>query len=678
LEEAKKHLEYAIKLKPDYAEAYNNLGVLYNDLEELEKAKEFLEYAIKLKPDYAEAYNNISTIYLNLDQLEKAKINLEQAIKIKPNFALAYATFGLLYLKQDEPDIAKKYFEQGINLKSASGINYLCLGTYYENIQEYKKAEVFYNKAIFLKENKAKIALANLLANTGRHKEADEIYEDIIKYNQHNAEIYFNKAINFFSDGKVYLAIKNLKSSKKINPNLYDKKQERLYSVLYFKNMICDWDDYEENINKLIKNLKFNYVNGANPYIFLTFYDSLELIYKIVKIKSDLHKVIDKKIYINIKKNKTKKINIGYYSSDFKDHPVGNIVSELIKAHDKERFCISGFNLKNNLYRDKVTDKIINSLDKYIDLEKKDYKNLINSSKKEKIDIAVDLVGFTAYGNQKAFIERLAPIQINFLGYPGTLGSSHDYIIADKNTIPYKHKSFYFEKIIYMPNFFLPTFTKFNINENLDNNFFNLKENIKTVFCNFSSFHKISPIIFDTWMKILKNSEDSVLWLLNADEIIQNNLKKEAHKKNININRIIFSKRLDFNEHTTKYKFCDLYLDTFPYNSHSTSAGCLFSGTPLLTIEGEGFQSRVASSLLKNLGLNELICSNEQEYMEKAINFGNSPTELKIVKEKLRKSLALNYKIFDMKNYVKNLEEAYLKIYEINSNNLKPTDILIN
>jgi predicted O-linked N-acetylglucosamine transferase (SPINDLY family) len=442
--------------------------------------------------------------------------------------------------------------------------------------------------------------------------------------------------------------------------------------------MICDWDDYKENINKLIKNLKSNYVNGANPYIFLTFFDSLELIYKIVKAKSDIHRVVDKKNFINIKKNKTKKINIGYYSSDFKDHPVGNILCELIKAHDKESFGISGFNLHNNLYRDKVTDKIINSLDKYVDLEKKDYKNLINSSKKEKIDIAVDLVGFTAYGNQKAFMERLAPIQINFLGYPGTLGSSYDYIIADKNTIPYKHKKFYFEKIIYMPNFFLPTFTKFNINDNLDNNFFNLQKNIKTVFCNFSSFHKISPITFNTWMKILKNSEDSVLWLLNADEIIQNNLKKEAHKKNININRIIFSKRLDFNEHTTKYKFCDLYLDTFPYNSHSTSAGCLFSGTPLLTIEGEAFQSRVASSLLKNLGLNELICSNQQEYMEKAINFANSPTELKIVKEKLRKSLALNYKIFDMKNYVKNLEEAYLKIYEINSNNLKPADILIN
>lgn len=675
---AKKYIEQAIKLRPGYAEAYSNLGILYNDLGELKKAEEILEYAIKLNPNSAEFYNNISVVYINLDQLEKAKSNLEQAIKLKPNYAVAYATLGHLYLKKNKQDIAKKYFEKGINLKSDSGMNYLSMGTYYENMQEYEKAEIFYRKANFLKEHKSKIILGNLLANTGRHKEADEIYENIINHNQQNAEIYFNKAINFFSSGKIDLAIKNLNFSKKIDPNLYNKKQERLYSILYFKNMICDWDDYEKNIDELIKNLELNYINEANPYIFLTFSDSLELVYKIVKRKSEIHKVNDKRIYINIKKIKAKKINIGYYSSDFKDHPVGNIFSELIKAHDKEKFEISGFNLYNNLNRDKVTDKIIKSLDKYIDLEKKDYKNLINNSKKEKIDIAVDLVGFTAFGNQKAFLERLAPIQINFLGYPGTIGPSHDYIIADKNTIPYKSKKFYFEKIIYLPKFFLPTFTKFNINDNLNHNFFELKKNIKTVFCNFSSFHKISPIIFEAWMKILKNSENSILWLLNADEIIQNNLKKEAQKKNININRIIFSKRLNFNEHTTKYKFCDLYLDTFPYNSHSTATSCIFSGVPLLTIEGEGFQSRVASSLLKNLGLNELICSNQLEYIEKAINLANSPTELKKIKEKLRKSLALNYKIFDMKNYVKNLEEAYLKIYEISSNNLKTTDISIN
>jgi len=520
--------------------------------------------------------------------------------------------------------------------------------------------------------------LGNLYLNSGNHEKAEEIYENIVKHNSNNAEIYFNRAINFSNIGKIDLALENFESAEKIKPNIYDQ-QERLYAFLYTKNKICDWNNYIEITNKLIKNLKYNNAKNAIPYTFLTISDSLELIKKIIKKKFEKYKINNKQIYFNIKKSNKKKINIGYYSSDFREHPVGHIFSVLLREHDKENFEIKGFNLNNNLKKDKVSNEIIKSLDKYIDLEKKDYKNLIDSSKKEEIDIAIDLVGFTAYGNIKAFTERLAPIQINFLGYPGTMGPAHDYIIADTNIIPKKNKNFYLEKIIYMPNLFLPSFTKYNINSSLDNNFFNLKNGKeKIVFCNFSSFGKINPIIFKSWMKILNKVENSILWLLDANEIIENNIKKEVLKNNINSDRIIFSKRLDFNEHITKYKFCDLYLDTFPYNSHSTATGCLLSGTPLLTIEGEGFQSRVASSILKNLELNELVCSNYEEYEYKAIKIANSPIELKKIKEKLNKNLTLNYKIFDIRNYVKNLEKAYLKVYEINSKKLKPKDIFIN
>ena len=675
---AKESLEYAIKLKPDYTEAYNNLGIAYNELGEITKAKESLEYAIKLKPDYAEAYNNVASVYLKLNEITKAKKSLRHAIKLKPNYAEALSSFGLLYLNEEEPEKAKEYFQEAIKIKPESGINYLCYGNYYEHIQEHEKAEFFYKKAIKLKEYKAEFALGNLHLNLGNYEKAEEIYENIIKYNSHNAAIYFNRALNFSNIGKMDFALKNFKSAEELQANIYDE-QEKLYAFLYSKNKVCNWDNYQKITNKLIKNLKYRNAKNAVPYTFLSISDSLELINRIIKKKFEKYKINKNRIYFNIKKNKNKKINIGYYSPDFKDHPVGHIFSELIKEHDKEYFEIKGFNLNNNLKKDKVTDEITKSLDKYIDLEKKDYKNLIISSQKEEIDIAIDLVGFTANGNIKAFTERLAPIQINFLGYPGTMGPAHDYIIADTNIIPKTSKNFYFEKIIYMPNLFLPTFTKYNINSSLDNNFFNLKNNKeKIVFCNFSSFGKINPIIFKSWMRILNRVENSILWLLEADKIIEDNLKKEILKSNINLDRIIFSRRLDFKEHTTKYKFCDLYLDTFPYNSHSTATGCLLSGTPLLTIEGEGFQSRVASSILKNLELNELICSNYEEYEYKAIKIANSPIELKKIKEKLKQKLTLNYKIFDIKNYAKNLEKAYLKVYEINSKNLKPEDIFIN
>lgn len=674
---AKEYFEKSTKLKPDNAVAYNNLGVIYNELGELKKAKKNFEYAIKLKSDYAEAYTNISNVYLKLDEITKVKETLKYAIKIDPNYFRAYTSLCILYLGLEEPEKAKEFIEKAIKIEPNSGLNFVCLGNYYENNQEYEKAELAYKKGIELKECQGEFALGTLHLNLGDYEKAEKIFENIIKSNPQNAAVYFNMALNLSNIGKIDLALENFKIAKKIKPNIYNE-QEKLYAFLYTKNRVCDWNDYQKITNKLVKNLKCKNAKGAVPYTFLSISDSLQLTYNIIQDKFKNYKKIEKKNYTYIKKNEKEKINIGYYSSDFREHPVGHIISELLKEHDRKYFEIKAFNLKDDCKKDKVTNEIIKSLDKYIDLEKKDYKNLINSSRKEEIDIAIDLVGYTAFGNIKAFVNRLAPIQVNFLGYPSTIGPSHDYIIADTNIIPETSRNFYFEKIIYMPNLFLPSFTKYNINPNLDNNFFDLKNyKEKIIFCNFSSFNKINPIVFRSWMKILNNIKNSILWLLDSNIIIEKNIRNEALKNNVSPDRIVFSKRLDFNEHTTKYKFCDLYLDTFPYNSHSTAAGCLLSGTPLLTIEGESFQSRVASSILKNLGLNELICSNYQEYECKAIKLASSPTELKKIKMKLNQKLNLNFGIFDIKNYVKNLEKAYLKIYEIKSNNLKPKNIFI-
>ena len=314
-------------------------------------------------------------------------------------------------------------------------------------------------------------------------------------------------------------------------------------------------------------------------------------------------------------------------------------------------------------------------MDKFLDCSNKKYLDIIAESKKLKIDIAIDLAGFTAFNKIKTFIKKTAPIQINFLGYPGTLGPHNDYIISDLEVIPKEKQSFYFEKIIYMPNTFLPSFTKFNTSSDLTKKSFNLKET-DFVFANFNNHGKITPSIFNCWMRILKKVKNSILWLMDGDEYSRENLKKEAIKRNVESERIVFSTRLDYYEHNIRYKFCDLFLDTFPYNAHSTASSCLFSGVPLLTIKGEAFQSRVASSLLKDLEMNELICSNIEEYENKAITIANSHQESQRIKNKLHDSL-INSKTFNTKNYTENLEKAYNKIYERYDQKLKPENIFI-
>ena len=674
-EKAKDTLNEAIKLKPDYAEAYNNLGIVYLHQEEFGKAKNILNEAIKLKHDYAEAYNNLGIVHLSLKNFDKSRNSLNEAIKLKPDYAEAYNNLAMLHFRLKEFEELKISIDTAIKLKPDYGKAYATLGSYYEVTEEYEKAEINYKKAIELGEKNASNSLCILYINLGNYKEAEEICNEIIKSKPKSADIYFFRSTVYSNSSRHYLALKDLKKSFKLKPEFYNQ-QDKLYALLNAQNKICEWDDYKTITNKIISNLKNDLVKDVNPFGLLTFSDSLELIKKTTEEKIKELTLDNIKTKFNINKNINKKIHIGYYSPDFGDHPVGYIMSEIFNYHNKDKFMITGFSL--NPYDDtksKVKNKIMNSLDKFLYCSNKKYLDIIEESKKLKIDIAIDLAGFTAFNKIKSFIKKTAPIQINFLGYPGTLGPHNDYIVSDLEVIPEEKQNFYFEKIIYMPNTFLPTFTKFNLDSNLKKESFNLKES-NFVFANFNNHTKINPPIFNCWMRILKKVKDSVLWLMDSDEYTKENLKKEAKKRNIDTERIIFSKKLDYYEHNIRYKFCDLFLDTFPYNAHSTASSCLFSGAPLLTIKGEAFQSRVAASLLKDLKMNELICSNIEEYENKAVNIGNSHKELQRIKGKLQNSL-INSKTFNTKNYTENLEYAYTKIHERYNQKLKPENLFI-
>jgi len=293
------------------------------------------------------------------------------------------------------------------------------------------------------------------------------------------------------------------------------------------------------------------------------------------------------------------------------------------------------------------------------------------------LDIAIDLAGFTKYSKSYLFKKRIAPIQVNFLGYPGTTGKLNDYIIGDKYLIPEKSKKFYFEKIIYMPNFFLPNNNKESLpDDKFEKKNLNIPEN-SFVFSCFNSCTKINPFIFNCWMRILKKVKNSVILFVEFNSYAKENLKKEALKRNINPNRLIFSPLIDFDKRLLRYKFCDLFLDTFPYTAHSTASECLWSGTPLLTLAGESFQSRVSFSLLKNLEMDELITYSIEEYEKKAIDIGSNKLLLKQIKDKLGQSIKKT-SIFNMTNYVKNLEKGYLEIFKIKKEEKDPSDIYIN
>jgi predicted O-linked N-acetylglucosamine transferase (SPINDLY family) len=320
---------------------------------------------------------------------------------------------------------------------------------------------------------------------------------------------------------------------------------------------------------------------------------------------------------------------------------------------------------------EKGNNKFVNVTDK-TDLE------IANLSRSIKIDIAIDLKGYTQDSRTSMFFYGCAPVQVNYLGYPGTLSAEcFDYIIADKTLIPESSRSKYTEKIIYMPNSYQVNDSKRKISlgkvsklsEKIPENSF--------VFACFNNNYKITPEVFDSWMRIIKSIDGSVLWLLGDNENAITNLKNEAVARGVDANRLLFAKRIPIEDHLARHEFADLFLDTFPYNAHTTASDALWAGLPVITMMGESFASRVAASLLSALEMPELITNMRQDYESLAIELAANPNKLLAIRKKLeikKKTSA----VFDGAMFAKNLENAYEQIYSRYQSGLLPNHIEVN
>jgi len=336
-------------------------------------------------------------------------------------------------------------------------------------------------------------------------------------------------------------------------------------------------------------------------------------------------------------------------------------MQDTFKNHDKNSFEIYAFSFglktrSESHYNIKNYFKKFNYIDNISD------KNVANLCKEIGIDIAVDLCGHTAENRMGLFAERVGRNQVNYLGYPGTTGAHFmDYILTDKNIIPEKEQKNYTEKVLYLPNCYQSNPTNDLISKkNYSKSDFNLPEN-KFIYCSFNNHNKITPQIFLSWMKILKRVENSVLWLYLTNEDAKKNILLEASKVKINKDRIIFASSIEHSEHLKRLNLADLFLDTFPYNAHTTGSDALRMGLPMITLKGKSFASRVLASILNTNGLDELVTEDLKDYENLAVNLGLNHTNFiklkKKVKEKSSKST-----LFDNTKFTKNLEDIYTDI----------------
>jgi predicted O-linked N-acetylglucosamine transferase (SPINDLY family) len=373
---------------------------------------------------------------------------------------------------------------------------------------------------------------------------------------------------------------------------------------------------------------------------------------------------------------KHNKIRIGYFSPDFRNHAVAYLIAELFEIHDKNRFEIHAFSYGLDT-KDEMNLRIKVGVDHFHDVRTMSDIDVVMLARSVELDIAVDLGGFTSNCRTNIFAEGSAPVQVNFLGYPGTMGANYiDYLIADRTLIPEEKQHHYSEKIVYMPNSYQVNVSKRSVSEaSLLRHELGLP-NTGFVFCCFNNNYKITPTTFAGWMRILKAVEDSVLWLLEDNHNTAKNLKKEAMKFGINEDRLVFAKRMPVEEYLNSIKQADLFIDTLPCNAHTTASDALRMGLPVLTCIGHSFASRVAASVINAVNLPELITTTQEQYESLAIELATNPEKLKIIKDKLVNNLP-TAPLYDTPLFTRHLESAYLTMYDRYQHGLDPDHIYV-
>ncbi len=640
-----------------------------NEILELIKKSNFEEAAKKCKEienkfsNNAELLHTYGFVFYNLKKYEQAIEQWKKAIIISPKFVFALNNIGNALSKINKSDEAINYLNEALKIDPSFFESYYTLSEIFFKKQDYEKSLINIDRALDLRpDNLPTIKIKiELLLKLNKKKDLLKFLDDAIKHYPDNAELYNNKAKILSELGLKTQSSNTYKTVYMLDPNF----PYVLGHIVNDKLINCIWTEIGKDFEEIRKKMDQE-KEVADPFLISTLFDSPDLQYKAAKVWIKQYPILDEKKKFEISNNSTK-IKLGYYSTDFRDHPVGHLISKMLETHNKSKFDIYGFYLsKKQKDNDRYYLRIKKIFKEFYDVSDMSDKEIVLLSKKLKIDIAIDLVAHTGDDDSKfgIFLNNCAPIQINFLGYPGTSGSDKiDYIIADRTVIPEKNKKHFTEKIIYLPGSYQPSEKDRLVSKrNFTKKDLNLPEN-DFIFCCFNSNKKILPNILDLWSQILKRVPDSILWLISENDQFQTNLKSEFAKKKIDPERIIFSKKVPIDEHLNRIKNADLFLDTFPYNAHTTCSDSLWAGVPLVTIEGQSFQSRVASSLLKSSGLDEFITKNENEYLEKAIFFATNKNHLKNLKSKLIESRNEN-PIFDNLSFTKNIEKAYSLVLE--------------
>jgi len=674
LEHALASYDRAVALDPGYAYAYCNRAVVLQRLDRLDEALASCDRAIDLDPNDAFSHYNRAELLRKLERPEEALASIDAAIAIHPDYAEAHCNRGTLLKDSMRWDEALRSYDRSIRSAPAFPVAYFNRGVLLQKLGDARGAMSSYDMAIELDPSYADAHCnrGRLLVQLKQESAGLASLDRAISLAPGSVEAHFNRAEALARTRQTAAAMASYDAAvalDRLHPFLLGSRR-------HAKMSLCDWTDFSTDCEQLATAIQ-NGVPVAHPWQIFALLDEPPLHRRAAELYTRREHPANLTLPALAKRPGGAKIHIGYFSGDFREHAVSILMAELFECHDRSRFHTTAFSFGPDT-QDAMRERLEKSFDEFIDVSAMTDTDIASLVRRSNVDIAVDLAGHTSESRPGVFALRAAPIQVNYLGYAGTLGTDYmDYLIADTTVIPESQREHYAEKIIALPYSYLPNDTSRRISDRVYARAeFALPEE-SFVFCCFNNSYKITPPTFDGWMRILRRVERSVLWLAQIDRVASDNLKREAVRRGVAADRLIFADRMpSLPDHLARLRLADLSLDTLPYNAHATAIDALWSGLPIVTRIGSAFAGRVAASLLHSIGLPELVANTDEEYETLAVRLAENPQQLTAIRGKLAAN-RLTTPLFDTRLLTRHLESAYTEIHARHLSDLPPEHLLV-
>ncbi len=591
-------------------------------------------------------------------QLAQAEAIYREILALQPGNFLAWQLLGVVAAQTGQPEQALQLIGRAIALNPNVAEAHNNLGMALQNLRRYAEAVASYDRAIALKPgfvdalNNRGVALAEL----GQHALAVAAYDAALAIDPRYADAWSNRGSALRQLGRNEDAARNFAQAQLLRPGF----KYAIGHQMYAQAATCDWTNFDAHVEALNTTVRQGGQGAlaAEPFVFLAFAQTAQdQLLNARTFAADKYPPSPRPLW-NGARYKHPKIRVAYLSADFHEHATAYLMAEFFERHDANRFETIAISFGPDR-QDPMRQRLQTAFGQFIDVRTQSDLQVAQLLRSMEVDIAVDLKGFTQDCRPGILAHRPAPVQVNYLGYPGSMGVDYiDYIVGDATVTPPEHDIFYSEKVVRLPGSYqvndahraIATSTPTRADCGLPASGF--------VFCCFNNNYKITPAVFDIWMRLLQRVPGSVLWLLQDSPAVVRNLQQQAQQRGVAPERLVFAPRMPLPAHLARHRLADLFLDTLVYNAHTTASDALWAGLPVLTCAGGTFASRVAASLLRAADLPELVTENTDDYEALAYTLATDPTMLANLRTRLAEGRA-TCALFDTAQFTRDMESAY-------------------